>query len=82
MSEDLGTSGEPKVIAQVVITLLDNHTTNFSYSCDELLARGLLDKGRSILDFQIAEQIRAASARIITPTNGAGLPPGLRMTQL
>jgi hypothetical protein len=84
MSEDtpevLG--GEPKVVAQLVIQLLDNQTTNFSYTCDELMARALLDKGRSILDFKCAEDIRAAQARIITPTNGAGRRPGVQDIRL
>lgn len=87
MSEDSREAGGPQPVHQVVITLLDNQTTNLSYSCDELLARGLLDKARSMIDVQVAQQMQAAQARIVSPepgvgfsTNGRGLRgiPGVR----
>jgi ABC-type sugar transport system ATPase subunit len=61
---------EPEVKAHVVVSLLSNGTTNLTYSGDEIVTRFLLDKGRSILDWQIQEQMRAQQARVVAPTNG------------
>lgn len=73
MGEDLvnpaGPDG-PKVIQQVVISLLDNDTTQIHYTCDEIQARGLLCKGRAALDFQTWDAIQQARSSIIAPPMG------------
>lgn len=59
--------GEPKPLAQIVVTLLDNQTTNLSYGCDEITARGLLDKARSIIDLQSIHRMNEAASKIVRP---------------
>lgn len=59
--------GEPKPVAQIVVTLLDNQTTNMSYNCNEITARGLLDKARSIIDLQAINSMNEAASKIVRP---------------
>lgn len=67
-------AGGPKIMMQIVVSLLDTGACNFTHTCpNEIMARGLLDKARSILDLQALNAIREAEARIVTPPNGLRL---------
>jgi len=66
-------SAQPRVLAQIVVTLIETPggpATNLQYTCDEMTARALLDKGRSILDFKVMEDMREQQSRIARPGNG------------
>lgn len=57
------TTGAPKPVHQVVITLFDNGTCNLTYSCDPFTARAMLDTGRFILDYQQRQALQTAEAQ-------------------
>jgi hypothetical protein len=65
------TTPEGEVAHQVLITLFKDGRTNCAYSCDTLMARGLLDMARFSLDLQALDQIQADRKPLIeTPDYG------------